>query len=156
MVESDQSADRFSRLGRCAIASTRGDPNNVDLAAVTAAGVPVLNTPGRNADAVAEMTLALLSLTRQVLAADADVRAGEISATAPSLSALRAWELAGRTAGLVGLGAVGQATKWRLRAGAEGDRLRPVHAEAKHSLDELLAEADIVSMHAPVTGKPPG
>jgi D-3-phosphoglycerate dehydrogenase len=66
----------------------------------------------------------------------------------------RAWQLAGRTAGLVGLGAVGRATRWRL----EGLGMRviasdPYVDEATHSLDALLAEADVVSMHAPLTAE---
>ena len=64
----------------------------------------------------------------------------------------RGWQLAGRTAGLVGLGAVGRATRWRL----EGLGMRviasdPFATDATHDLDELLAEADVVSMHAAVT-----
>src|SRR5256714_4091783 len=42
------------------IGSTRGDPTNVDIPAATAKGIPVLRAPGRNADAVAELTIALL------------------------------------------------------------------------------------------------
>ena len=116
VVESDSVSGPVLDLGLRAIASTRGDPNNVDVAGATAAGIPVLNTPGRNADAVAEMTLALLfAATRQVLAADADVRAGEVfrDGSIP-YQRFRAWEVAGRTAGLIGLGAVGRAVQWRL------------------------------------------
>jgi D-3-phosphoglycerate dehydrogenase len=64
----------------------------------------------------------------------------------------RAWEVAGRTAGLVGLGAVGRALRWRLSGlGIAVIAHDPYNDEAQHSLDELLDEADIVSLHAPVT-----
>ena len=77
VVESDSVGGPVFELPLLAIASTRGDPNNVDIASATKAGIPVLHTPGRNADAVAEMAIALLfAATRHVLTADADVRAG--------------------------------------------------------------------------------
>ena len=159
VVESDSVSGPVLDLGLRAIASTRGDPNNVDVAGATAAGIPVLNTPGRNADAVAEMTLALLfAATRQVLAADADVRAGEVfrDGSIP-YQRFRAWEVAGRTAGLIGLGAVGRAVQWRLSGlGMRVIAYDPYNDEATHSLDELLAEADIVSLHAPVTADTTG
>jgi len=137
-----------------AIGSTRGDPTNVDVAGATAAGIPVLRAPGRNADAVAELTVGLLlACTRGIVAADRDVRAGEIyrDGSIP-YQRFRAWQLAGRTAGLVGLGAVGRATRWRL----EGLGMRVIAADpfaddATHDLDDLVAEADVVSMHAAVT-----
>lgn len=136
-----------------AIGSARGDPTNVDVAAATAAGIPVLHTPGRNADAVAEMTVALLlAVTRHVVAGDRDMRAGTVFGATLPYQRYRAWQLAGRTAGLVGLGAVGRATRWRL----EGLGMRvitsdPCVPEATHDLDALLGEADVVSMHAAVT-----
>ena len=137
-----------------AVASTRGDPNNVDIEGATAAGIPVLNTPGRNADAVAELTVALLlAATRHVLPADADVRGGNIfrEGSIP-YQRFRGWEVAGRTAGLVGLGAVGRATQWRLSGlGMRVIAHDPYNDDARHGLDELLAEADVVSLHAPVT-----
>jgi D-3-phosphoglycerate dehydrogenase len=142
-----------------AIASTRGDPNNVDIPGATAAGIPVLRAPGRNADAVAEMAVALLfAVNRRVETADADVRAGQVfrDGTIP-YQRFRAWELAGQTAGLVGLGAVGQALKWRLEGlGLNVIAYDPYNEEAKHSLDELLEQSDIVSMHAPVTEETTG
>jgi D-3-phosphoglycerate dehydrogenase / 2-oxoglutarate reductase len=159
VVESDVVSGPVFELGLRAIASTRGDPNNVDVAGATAAGIPVLNTPGRNADAVAEMTLALLfSATRQVLGADADVRAGKVfrDGSIP-YQRFRAWEVAGRTVGLVGLGAVGRAVKWRMDGlGMRVIAYDPYNNEARHSLDDLLAEADIVSLHAPVTADTAG
>jgi D-3-phosphoglycerate dehydrogenase len=137
------------------IGSARGDPTNVDVAGATARGIPVLHTPGRNADGVAELTLALLlAVTRRVLPADRDLRAGAVfrDGTIP-YQRFRAWQIAGRTAGLVGLGAVGRAVRWRLEAlGMRVIAFDPYSAEATHdSLDKLVADADVVSMHATVT-----
>jgi D-3-phosphoglycerate dehydrogenase len=154
VVESDSVGGPVFDLPLRAVASTRGDPNNVDVPGATGAGIPVLYTPGRNADAVAEMTIALLfAATRHLLIADADVRAGQVfrDDTIP-YQRFRAWEIAGRTAGLVGLGAVARALKWRLEGlGVNVIAYDPYNDEARHSLDELLAQADIVSLHAPVT-----
>ena len=154
VVESDSVGGPVFELGLRAIASTRGDPNNVDVAGATRAGIPVLFAPGRNADAVAEMAVALLfAVTRQLLPADADVRAGTVfrDGTIP-YQRFRARELAGLTAGLVGLGGVGRALKWRLTGlGLSVIAHDPYNEEARHSLDSLLAAADIVSLHAPVT-----
>lgn len=154
ICEADQCSGPVLDLPLEAIGSTRGDPTNVDVAAATERGIPVLRAPGRNADGVAELTVALLlAVTRGLLAADHDVRAGEVyrDGSIP-YQRFRAWQLAGRTAGLVGLGAVGRATRWRL----EGLGMRviasdPFAADALHELDDLLAEADVVSMHAAVT-----
>jgi D-3-phosphoglycerate dehydrogenase len=159
VVESDSVNGPVFDLPLRAIASTRGDPNNVDVAGATKAGVPVLYTPGRNADAVAEMTIALLfGVTRHLLTADADVRAGQAfrDGTIP-YQRFRAWEVAGQTVGLVGLGAVAKALKWRLEGlGANVIAYDPYNDEAGHNLDELLAESDIVSLHAPVTEETAG
>jgi len=154
IVESDSVKGPVLDLPLVAIGSCRGDPNNVDIAAATEKGIPVLRAPGRNADAVAEMAVALLfAATRHVLSADADVRSGQVfrDGTLP-YQRFRAWEIAGRTAGLVGLGAVGRALRWRLTGlGVQVIAYDPYHDEAQHSLDELLEQADIVSLHAPVT-----
>jgi D-3-phosphoglycerate dehydrogenase / 2-oxoglutarate reductase len=154
VVESDSVSGPVFDLPLRAVASTRGDPNNVDIEGATAAGIPVLNTPGRNADAVAEMAIALLfAATRHVLTADADVRAGEVfrDGTIP-YQRFRAREIAGLTAGLVGLGAVARALRWRLVGlGVTVIAFDPYHDDARHTLDELLEEADIISLHAPVT-----
>ncbi len=159
VVESDSVAGPVFELGLRAVASTRGDPNNVDVAGATAAGIPVLHTPARNADAVAEMTVALLlAATRRLLTADADVRAGNAfrDGTIP-YQRFRAWEIAGQTAGLIGLGAVGRAVKWRLAGlGVHVIACDPYREEARHSLEDLLTQADIVSLHSPVTSDTAG
>ena len=97
-----------------AVASTRGDPTNVDVAGATAAGIPVLHAPGRNADGVAEMAVGLLfAVSRHVILGDRDMRAGTVFTETIPYQRYRAWQMAGRTVGLVGLGAVGRAAKWR-------------------------------------------
>src|SRR5205085_8788651 len=78
IVESDSVKGAVLELPLVAIGSCRGDPTNVDIPGATAKGIPVLRAPGRNADAVAEMTVALLfAVNRGLVRADADVREGE-------------------------------------------------------------------------------
>jgi D-3-phosphoglycerate dehydrogenase len=159
IVEADSCKGVVFDLPLTAVASTRGDPTNVDVAAATAAGIPVLRAPARNADAVAELGVALLlAVNRGIVRADDDVRTGQTyrDGTIP-YQRFRAWQLAGRTAGIVGLGAVGRALKWRL----EGLGMRvvssdPYAPDATHSLDALLEISDVVSLHAPVTPETEG
>ena len=134
-----------------AIVATRGDPSNVDVAAATGAGIPVLFTPGRNADAVAELTVALLfAVNRRILPADRDVRTGQVFTDTLPYQRYRSWLLAGQTFGIVGLGAVGRAVRQRMEGlGLHVIAHDPYNDEARHSLDELLVTADVVSMHAP-------
>jgi D-3-phosphoglycerate dehydrogenase len=124
--------------------------DNVDLAACRTRGVAVTNTPGVNANAVAEHTVALmLAITRRIPAMDRDSRAGQ-------------WprgllvQLEGRTVGLVGLGAIGGRVAELLRpfgvqllASTYGpDGGRAAAAGARHvPLETLLRESDIVSLH---------
>ncbi len=160
VVEADMVKGPVVELPLIAVGSTRGDPNNVDIAACTARGIPVLNAPGRNADAVAELAVALIfAVNRHLLDADRDVRAGETfrNGTIP-YQRFRAWEVNTQTVGLVGLGAVGRALKWRMEGlGARVISYDPYNTTATHSdLEKLLAESDIVSMHAPVTPETTG
>lgn len=160
IVEADEVKGSVLELPLRAIGSTRGDPNNVDLEGATAKGIPVLRAPGRNADAVAEMTIALLlAVNRHLLRADRDVRAGDIyqDGTIP-YQRFRAWELNGRAAGLVGLGAVGRATRWRLEGlGMRVFAFDPYSDAATHDdLDAMLGEVDVVSMHTVVSPETEG
>jgi D-3-phosphoglycerate dehydrogenase len=154
VVESDSVKGPVLDLPLIAIGSCRGDPNNVDIPGATAKGIPVLRAPGRNADAVAEITIGLMfAVNRGIVRADRAVREGQVwrDGTIP-YQRFRAWQMAGRTAGLVGLGAVGRATQWRLEGlGMRVISYDPYAADATHSLPDLLAEADVVSMHAAVT-----
>src|ERR1700735_1422141 len=75
IVESDVCGTELYEQPILAVCSCRGDPTNVDVAAATAAGVPVLRAPGRNADAVAELAVPLLfAATRGIGPADPDAR----------------------------------------------------------------------------------
>ena len=147
------------------VASCRGDAVNVDVRAASLFGIPVLNTPGRNADAVADLTLGfLLMLARKLAGAtrylrDTEHEAGEMRVFGMAYGQFRGHELWGSTIGLVGLGAVGRQVAARLSGfGAEllvsdpfVDAERAALSGAKSvSLDELLERSDYISLHAPV------
>ncbi len=144
----------------------RGDAVNCDVPTCSALGIPVIHTPGRNADAVADLTLAfMLMLLRRLHEAtrflrDTPHEAGNLGSVGRAFGTLRGRELWRRVVGLVGLGAVGRKVVERLRPfGARclvydpflpPDRVRLAGAEPV-DLDQLLAESDIVSLHAAVT-----
>ena len=159
IVESDFVSDPVFDLPLVAIGSCRGDPNNVDVAGATRAGIPVLRAPGRNADAVAEIAVALLfAASRYVVPADEDVRNDTVfkDDTIP-YQRYRAWQLAGRTAGLVGLGAVGRALRWRLQGlGMQVLAYDPYADDAQESLEQVLDQSDVISLHAAVTPETTG
>ena len=153
VCEADSCKGPVLELPLTVIASTRARPDNVDVEGATAAGIPVLHAPGRNADAVAEMTVALLmAVNRFVVSGDRDVRAGTVFTETLPYQRYRAWQMAGRIAGLVGFGAVGRAVKWRLEGlGMTVVASDPYADDATHRLEDLLSTADVVSMHAAVT-----
>src|SRR5262245_11661958 len=94
------------------VASCRGNAVNIDVDAASAFGVPVLNAPGRNAQAVADLALAfMLMLARHLIPADRFLHqphaAGDVKGIGSAHGKLRGEELWNRTVGLVGIGAVG-------------------------------------------------
>jgi len=159
VVEADHCAGPVLELPLVAVASCRGDPTNVDVPGATAAGIPVLRAPARNADAVAELAVALLlAATRGIARAEEDVRSGQVyrDGTIP-YQRFRGWQIAGRTAGLVGLGAVGRALRWRLEGlGMRVVAYDPYAPDATCTLEQLLEVSDVVSMHAPVNAETTG
>ena len=143
------------RLVCCA----RGGPVNVDVAAATERGIPVVNTPGKNAEAVAELTVAFaLLLMRAVPRASRYLLdRGSLAESVFEGSEFFGHEAASLTLGLVGLGRVGHAVATRALAlgftllghdplpGAGADGVDMV------TLDTLLERSDIVSLHARAT-----
>jgi D-3-phosphoglycerate dehydrogenase len=130
--------------------------DNVDLDAATRAGITVVNAPTGNTIAAAEHTLALLyGVARRTAAADASLRRGEWKR-----SEFTGLELRGRTLGIIGLGKIGQAIASRARAmemvviGV--DPYVTAEGAANHGVelvefDALLARADVVTVHVPLT-----
>lgn len=135
--------------------------NTIDLDAARARGIAVCNLPGSNSQAVAEHTLGLLlAVLRRLRTFDALMRAGRGWDRDPALED-RLGEVAGRTVGLVGYGGVPRALAPVLRAlGAEVRyTARSPKADAVgtwRSLDDLLAESDVVSLHLPLTAETRG
>ncbi|MCW2778332.1 MAG: 3-phosphoglycerate dehydrogenase [Frankiales bacterium] len=134
------------------VGTARGGPVNVDLVACADRGVPVLYTPARNADSVADFTLGvLLSLVRGISASERHLREQGwlVDGELPYLH-FRGPELAGRVLGVVGHGAIGRRVAQRARDGF-GMRVLvhdPVAADSV-PLDVLLQESDVVTLHCP-------
>lgn len=128
--------------------------DSVDIAAATAAGVPVLIAAGANAYSVAEHAIALiLALGRDVVRLDERVRAGHWDKWHYS-----GRELRGRTLGLVGFGAIARHTARLARAlgldvqatSRRIEAIDPTLARPVATLDELYATSDILSLHCPL------
>jgi (S)-sulfolactate dehydrogenase len=133
--------------------------DNIDLAACEARGIEVIPASGANAESVAEYVItAALMLLRGAYAATRAVEAG----TWPRQMLSQGREAAGKVLGVVGLGSIGRLTARKARAMGmkvvAHDPLLPPQAEAwneigdgARSLDALLRESDVVSLHIPLT-----
>ena len=134
--------------------------DNIDVAAATARGIPVGNTPGILTETTADFAFTLLMAAARRVVEGADyVRAGKWRTWGPMI--LLGHDVHGATLGLVGLGRIGHAMA-RRAAGfgmkviyydpyCDPERGAAAGAEARSTLDELLAEADFVSLHVPLT-----
>ena len=151
------------------IGACRGDPVNVDVKLASERGIPVFHTPARNADAVADLTLAfMLMLVRHLPAVWSTYHDGEATRVTQASDYLKMYtrftgvELGGLTVGLVGLGAVGREVAARLagfktRILAYDPYVRePPAGVTLCDLDTVLRDADIISLHAPVTPETQG
>lgn len=143
----------------------RGTPSNVDVEEATHAGIPVFNTPARNAQAVAELfisnTIAFLRKTSQSIEWLESGRWGEGGAHTAYLQ-LKGNELAGKQVGMVGFGAVAQTIARILQTfPCEITYFDPFYTAddpsyQKQPLEELFRSSDIVAIHLPVTEETKG
>ncbi len=150
-VTSDVLAAPSLRVVCCA----RGGPVNVDVEAATERGIPVVTTPGKNAESVADLTLAfLVMLARRLPVAQRFLLDGNVAGESVLEGArFLGHDLVGRTLGLVGFGNVGRRVAERARAFGMDvlvyDPFQDVDGVA--SLHELLVRSDFVSLHARAT-----
>ena len=136
--------------------------DNINVAAATSRGIPVGNTPGVLTEATADLTWALLmAAARRLPEAENYVKQGQWQTWQPTL--LLGADLVGKTLGIVGLGRIGAAVARRAR----GWNMRIIYTSQKRhqleeektlgveyvSLEQLLAEADFVTLHTALTDK---
>jgi D-3-phosphoglycerate dehydrogenase len=149
-----ETADKLQVIG-CG----RGGPVNVDVDAATKRGIPVLNTPGRNADAVADFTLGLIiALVRNIVTAHNWIKQGDwVTPREDTFEKPTGPELNDRVLGLLGVGAVGALVAkrakpfglnvWGYDPYITKERFDEMGVR-KAALNELIKEADIISIHA--------
>ncbi|MEC8026395.1 MAG: phosphoglycerate dehydrogenase [Pseudomonadota bacterium] len=144
-------ADRLKVIGRAGIGV-----DNIDIDAATQHGVVVMNTPFGNAVTTAEHAIAMMmAVARQIPAADQSTQAGKWEK-----SAFMGAELTGKRLGLIGCGNIGsivadRAQGLKMKVMAFDPFLTEGRAQelgvAKVELDELLAAADFITLHTPLT-----
>ncbi|HEY4356105.1 MAG TPA: phosphoglycerate dehydrogenase [Acidobacteriaceae bacterium] len=135
--------------------------DNIDAAEATRRGIVVMNTPGANAVAVAELTLGLMiALARSVPRANAGMHAGKWDK-----KSLQGSELRGKTLGIVGLGRIGLEVARRARAFGMNligydPFIAPVIARENNvtlvPIDEIFSESDYLSLHVGLTQQTEG
>ena len=146
-------ADKLKVIGRAGIGV-----DNIDIAAATARGIIVMNTPFGNSITTAEHAISLMfALARQIPAADASTQAGKWEK-----SAFMGVELTNKTLGIIGCGNIGsivadRALGLHMKVLAYDPFLLPERAVEigveKVELDALLKRSDFISLHTPLTGK---
>ncbi len=156
-------AATFDAAKRLKIAGRAGAGlDNIDVDAATSRGILVMNTPEANTLAATEMTIGLmLALCRHIPEADASTRRGEWNRRR-----FLGTQLSGKTLGIIGLGRIGSRVAVRCHAfGMKVLAYDPyisqevaerLHVDLVGQLDELLAEADLITVHTPLTGETRG
>jgi phosphoglycerate dehydrogenase-like enzyme len=153
-TETFDAAPRLRFAGIC-----RSATNQVDVDAATKRGIVVVNTPGRNAAGVAELTLGLmLAAARRIAELDRYVRGRNWDSPTTPYREFRGMELGGKTVGIIGLGAIGRRVAGLCKAfdmnvTGYDPFVSPEQAELAGvtwvELNMLLKTADFVTLHAP-------
>jgi phosphoglycerate dehydrogenase-like enzyme len=161
----------FEEVDLKMIGVCRGDPLNVDVELATEKGIPVFYTPGRNADAVADLTLGfMLCLSRRIIELHNLLTGPDYIMEEPDdyLKIYRKYtgfELGSRTVGIVGFGAIGRGVARRLQGfGANvlaydpfvNDELLKDYGAERVELKELFSKSDIITLHVAVTDETEG
>lgn len=150
--------DQLPRLKLVCLMST--GVNVVDTRACAVRGIPVCNVPAYSTASVSELVLALaLAWARRVESHAEGVREGDWSASADfSYHRTPQLELAGRTLGIVGFGAIGQGVaSWgkalgmQVLAHTRNPETKPVGLAEFVNMAEVFSEADILTLHCPLT-----
>jgi D-3-phosphoglycerate dehydrogenase / 2-oxoglutarate reductase len=152
-----KSARKLKVVGRAGVGV-----DNIDLETATALGIAVINAPAGNTIAVAELFFgAVISLLRNIPRADSSMHAGKWDR-----SALLGSELKDRTLGIVGLGRIGGEVATRARAFGmkviaydpyiPNSRFDALRVQEAPSLDALLDEANVLTLHTPLTEETKG
>lgn len=141
-----------------AILTNRGGLENIDVAAATAHGIPVINNPAHNANGVSELAVGLMvTETRNVARAHMGLMQGEWRENFCNKG--NTWELKGRTVGIVGFGNIGHLVAEKLNVfgckilvndiciDPEDEMLKRLPIKVV-DLPTLMAESDIVTLHA--------
>ncbi|MDQ0662537.1 glyoxylate reductase [Arthrobacter ulcerisalmonis] len=152
-------AELFDRAGPQlqVVSAVSVGTDNVDVEAAKSRGITVTNTPDVLTDATADLAMGLLlALNRRIVEADAFLRRGESWSWGPRLFLGR--DLAGEVLGIVGYGRIGEALAKRARAFgmrviAAGSAPTAGGGVERMPLSQLLATADVVSLHAPLTAQ---
>jgi glyoxylate reductase len=140
-------APKLRVIANCAVGY-----DNIDVQAATEAGIAVANTPDVLTEATAELAFALmLAAARRLPEGDTIARSGTWQGW--RLDQLLGIQLLGKTLGIIGLGRIGQAMQRR----AAGFGMRVIfadhHAPGAVSIDQVFAQADVVSLHCPLTAE---
>jgi len=121
----------------------------IDLEYCEANGIAVFSANEGNRDAVGEHVIGqLLSIARKINTADTEVRAGNWNREGN-----RGWELQGKTIGIIGYGNMGQSLAKKLQGFDMQIMAYDKYAPATHSLEDIFEQADILSLHVPLTGE---